>query len=271
MECLDWLLGFFWKDLDIEVNLTREGRRGKTVAVASNAWLAHRAEPALRRRGVRLVPLARNLGVDHRGAGSRAKAGQTTAGARMATAIARMRLVMRAKQRGASAQKVAKLGLKPSVTFGWRARGMPPTAVRKLRRMVGNSLPGRRGGRSLSLKLVVHSEEVAHACAAAPLAGSGSVTNPSTGRRQEMQCCAAAAAAAAAAAENGAARWPFFRSSGWCLGALERHPSARILPRLAHIMPHAVALRTYLSWSPVALRMAARNNICSRKCHRAAL
>ena len=154
--------------LDLEVSRGAPGEvGGKTVALVSHPGLKDRVKPPLRRRGIDVPSCARNLGVDFQGAGRRARPVRAK---RMRALGWRARKLLGLKRSGARVLQVAKVGLKPMVTYGMRCLGLPPSIVHKLRRVISASLPGQHIGRSTTLRLAMYGCDPQHEIAAAPLA-----------------------------------------------------------------------------------------------------
>jgi hypothetical protein len=171
INAFDWMECRLRLDLGLELSLAsgvgRSARDGKSVVIASNEWLRAKMQSRSRARGLRVVAAARNLGIQQKGSGVRSSTDVREA--RIRAVEARRSRMTYAKKLGASVHKVAKLGLKPSATFGQRALGMFPRQRHRLRRMINASLPGTHFGRSLTLRLAIADAETLHESRADPI------------------------------------------------------------------------------------------------------
>jgi hypothetical protein len=153
LEAFDWLNSFFRDELQLDISLNSTVKQGKTVALTSNMWLRKVAEPSLVARGISAVSLARNLGVDHKGAGRAAKRGKTCRTKRIAVALLRRGRLRLANRLGGAALKVATAGLLPAMKYGYKVLGSSKALVTGMQKVVTEFLPGRHSGRSRHLRL----------------------------------------------------------------------------------------------------------------------
>ena len=117
--------------------------------------------------GMRVVSHARLLGVYTFGAGM-ARRRKTQYG-RLDGFKKRMPKVKFFRKYGAVTSKIAKAGFLPSGLHGVRCLGLPPTRVKALRTIIGQCLPGKHAGRSLTWRLAVHECDPIHACRVEPI------------------------------------------------------------------------------------------------------
>ena len=132
------------------------GDGGKSVQLASTAWLRRRLRPALRKRGIPVLDSTIYLGVDlpMHAAARRAKRRQRAA--QLGERTARLSGLRRAGRRMArGVARVFKTGLKSACVYGSRCLGLPEAQLQALRRAAGRSLSGKVGGQSLTLQLAV--------------------------------------------------------------------------------------------------------------------
>ena len=71
-QAYDRLIDDIEHGLDLQISKDGNGRKGKTVALASSRWLEEKLRPGILARNLRLVDLAKQLGVDRLGARGRA-------------------------------------------------------------------------------------------------------------------------------------------------------------------------------------------------------
>ena len=134
---------------------------------ASNQTLQAMLAAKVKPLGMRVVSHARLLGVDSVGAG--AARSRTTQYGRLAGIKKRMPKVKFFKKYGAVTSKIAKAGFLPSGLHGVRCLGLPSTRVKALRKTIGQCLPGKHAGRSLTWRLAVHECDPIHACRVEPI------------------------------------------------------------------------------------------------------
>ena len=166
-EATSLLIGWLESGLDFHVSKDENGKEGKSVVLASNQTLKEMLAAKVKPLGMRVVSHARLLGVDSFGAGA-ARRRKTQYG-RLDGIKKRMPKVKFFRKYGAVTSKIAKAGFLPSGLHGVRCLGLPPTRVKGLRTTIGQCLPGKHAGRSLTWRLAVHECDPIHACRVEPI------------------------------------------------------------------------------------------------------
>ena len=155
VECVEWLCGYFNCELQLEVSLDSDDKKGKTVALASNMWVRRQLEAPMRAMGIGFKSRAKNLGVDMMGAGPIKLRGKASRTKRADANLARISRLRAAARSGGLVHKVVLRGLKPSMQYGHKAIGLPPSHALRMQRLIADSLPGRHHGRSRHLRLAM--------------------------------------------------------------------------------------------------------------------
>ena len=156
--------------MQLDASLTTDTKQGKSVGLASNAWLKAAIEPRFRRLGIRTVAVTPNLGIQMGGVGARR--GDGVRAKRLAAARRRLGRVRMARKRGArpsGLRKVVKQCLKPAVTYGHTVAALTPGHVRQLRTILSSGLPGQAQGQDQLLRLAIWGDDPQGECSAAPL------------------------------------------------------------------------------------------------------
>ena len=166
-EATSLLIGWLESGLDFHVSKDENGKEGKSVVLASNQTLKEMLAAKVKPLGMRVVSHARLLGVDSFGAGA-ARRRKTQYG-RLDGIKKRIPKVKFFRKYGAVTSKIAKAGFLPSGLHGVRCLGLPPTRVKALRTTIGQCLPGKHAGRSLTWRLAVHECDPIHACRVEPI------------------------------------------------------------------------------------------------------
>ena len=161
------LIGWLESGLDFHVSKDENGKEGKSVVLASNRILKGMLAAKVKPLDMRVVSHARLLGVDTFGAGM-ARRRKTQYG-RLDRVKKRLPKVKFFKKYGATTSKIARAGFLPSGLHGVRCLGLPPTRVKALRTTIGQCLPGKHAGRSLTWRLAVHECDPIHTCRVEPI------------------------------------------------------------------------------------------------------
>jgi ribonuclease HI len=169
IAAFDWMRDFFRDELNLDISLNSSKKAGKTVALSSSTWLRKEAERSLSDRGISSVSLARNLGVDHKGAGPVAQRGKSSRTKRVAAALLRRGTLRKARRFGASTLKVATAGLIPAMRYGHKVLGSSKAIVIAMQKVVAEFLPGRQHGRSRHLRLAWHNCDPGPGAIAGPI------------------------------------------------------------------------------------------------------
>ncbi len=143
-------IGVLEQRLRMEVSRTRHGRKGKTVALVSSGRLALRIRSKMRSLGVGVERQTRNLGIDFRLGGGRAR--RPIQSERIARVAARRGRARRLGSR--AAEKVAVAADIPASTYGTSSTGVTDAMLAIMRRGVA-AATGPLNGRSVSARLLM--------------------------------------------------------------------------------------------------------------------
>ena len=155
------------RELGLDPSVDEEGKKGKTVALASSCRLRRVLGPVLADFGIHMDGSARNLGVQHEAAGP--ATGGSVPAARVKAVGRRHQRLMGTGAPGHRKRLVFATGLKPAAIFGCKAVGLRKPFVEKIRRMASACLPGSHRGCSTTLRLAVHRAEVRASLSAPPV------------------------------------------------------------------------------------------------------
>lgn len=156
---------------ELDLAVSRDGHglpKGSSIALASHCGLATKLRTFLMKFGIQPESGARNLGVDHYGAGRRL--GQSVRTKRIAMMRLRARKLHCLKRAGGKVIKVAKCGLKPAVLYSARCLGLADCHVQALRRVTSACFSGWHKASSMTLRLALHGCDLLHDCVSALLA-----------------------------------------------------------------------------------------------------